>query len=666
MIALAAAVALSVVEQVEVRRVPWPVSVEAVPGAADPASEARCRALAPADVEVTEDGTAARVVAIDQGEVPVLYAVVVDTSGSMSEFLPAIGDALAGFAGTLAPHEQALFASLDDDFVLLAPPGAGRDELAAAARRLRYGTNTLLRESIHDLLLGLESRPGRKVLFLVTDGGDSQAVKQVGWERVADAAAAIPDLSLFVVGLARSREWQHTLPLREIAAASGGAYHEVGQGEDVRLALARLHERIAGEATIVYEPPPPAAGGGAAAGGAPVAGNRIRVRVRPAAGLPCRIVAARGARAPFPAGAREVARQAVRWQLGGPGAPECAAALGPGRWLGFSAVENLGDSGPLYDVARWRGRRALSAREAASPRTGARALGLFVAPPDAALESPASAAEIAWRLVAGGGIDCLVQPGGVGFGPLVAHGRTLLDARPELARRTAEGDAAWDRFAAAAQPTAAAPEDARTEALAAWLGDVPSRELLLALQARGATELLAGRDAGATRLETGWPRLVDGFGAATAVGVVALLVPVLGPDRDAVGCWRVVLPRPPFAGPPPDVAPRAPLGLSAARWLAALPEVRDALPPGWSVVEIEQADDGTAVTLILESAPAAGRLALEARFAKGKSSAPLCAEARAEPAMAAAAAAAARAADTALARSGRRCSGKPGTATVSR
>lgn len=673
MIALAAAVALSVVEQVEVRRVPWPVRVEAAPGAADPAGEARCRALAPADVEVTEDGAPARVVAIDQGEVPVLYAVVVDTSGSMSEFLPAIGDALAAFAGTLAPHEQALFASLDDDFVLLAPPGAGRDELAAAARRLRYGTNTLLRESIHDLLLGLESRPGRKVLLLVTDGGDSQAVKQVGWERVADAAAAIPDLSLFVVGLARSREWQHTLPLREIAAASGGAYHEVGHGDDVRLALARLHERIAGEATIVYEPPQqqpsaPAAGGGSAAGGAPGAGNRVRVRVRPAAGLPCRIIAARGARAPFPAGAREVARQAVRWQLGGPGAPECAAALGPERWLGFSAVENLADSGPLYDVARWRGRRALSAREAPSPRTGARALGLLVAPPDVALETPASAAEIAWRLVAGGGIDCLVQPGGVGFGPLVAHGRTLLEARPELARRTAEGDAAWDRFAAAAQPTAAAPDDARTEALAAWLGDVPSRELLLALQARGATELLAGRDAGATRLETGWPRLVDGFGAATSVGVVALMVPVLGPDRDAVGCWRVVLPRPPFAGPPPDVAPRAPLGLSAARWLAALPEMRDALPAGWSVVEIEQADDGTAVTLILESAPAAGRLALEARFAKGKPSAPLCAEARAEPAMVAAAAAVARAADAALARAGRRCSApsEPGKAAVTR
>ncbi|MCU0231012.1 MAG: VWA domain-containing protein [Acidobacteria bacterium] len=641
MIALAAAVALSVVEEVEVRRVPWPVVVEALPFVAGSGNEARCRALSPSDVEVSEDGTAARVVAIDQGEVPVLYAVVVDTSGSMSAFLPEIGDALAEFAGALAPHEQALLASLDDDFVLLAPPGAGRDELAAAARRLRYGTNTLLRESLHDLLLGLESRPGRKVLFLVTDGGDSQAVKQVGWERVTDAAAAIPDLSLFVVGISHPREWQHTLPLREIASASGGVFHEIGHGGDVRPALARLHERIAAEATLVYEPPP--AGARTAA-----LGNRVRVRVRARPGVPCRLTPARTSRALFSVGARDVARHAVRWEIGGDGAPECAAALGPGRWLGFSAVENLAESGPLYDAGPWRSQRRLSARERLTPRTGLRSLGLFVMPSLRVLEAPAAADEIVWTLVAGGGIDCLVQPGGVGFGPLVAHGRTLLEARPELARRTAEGDDAWDRFAIAVQPAAASPDDARTEGLADWLGDIPARELLLALQARGATELLAGRTAGADRLETAWPRLVDAFGAATAAGVVALLVPALGPERESIGYWRVVLPRPPFAGPPPAIAPRAPLALSAARWIAGQPDLRRVRPPEWLVAEVGQAEDHSAAWLSLEAPQAAGRLVIEVRFAKGKPSTPLSAVAHAEPAMAPHTAEAARAVNESL------------------
>jgi hypothetical protein len=578
MIALVAALALTVVEQVEVRRVPWPVIVDPLPGSPAGTSEVRCRALRPADVEVTEDGTAARVVGLDQGDVPVLYTVVVDTSGSMSEFLPAIGDALAGFARALAPHEQALFASLDDDFVLLAPPGSGRDELEAAAGRLRYGTNTLLRESIHDLLLYLESRPGRKVLFLVTDGGDSQAVKQVPWDRVADAASAIPDLSIFVVGVAGSRSWQHTLGLREIAVASGGLYHEVGDGDDVRSALARLRERIAGEATVVYEPPAAMAG----------AARSRRVRVRAADGVPCRLTSARTSRALFSAGARDVARQAVRWEIGGSGAPECALALGPGRWLGFSAVENLVDAGPLYDPTRWRGERRLTPRELMTPRTGSRALGLFVPPCETLLASPVRPEELVWTLVTGGGIDCLVRPGRGGFGPLVAHGRTLLDARPELARRSAEGDETWDRFTAVTEPLAASADDARTEGLAAWLGDVPARGLLLALEARGATELLRGRTEAATRLETAWPRLVDAFGAATAVGVVALLVPALGPDRNAIGYWRIVLPRPQFAGPPPDPTPRAPLALAAARWLGAQPDLGAALPADWTVESVEQ------------------------------------------------------------------------------
>jgi len=348
----------------------------------------------------------------------------------------------------------------------------------------------------------------------------------------------------------------------------------------------------------------------------------------------------------------------VRWEIGGSGAPECARALGPGRWLGFSAVENVIDAGPLHDATRWRGERRLAPRERMAPRTGTRTLGLFVTPAGPLLDAPVRPEDLVWTLVAGGGIDCLVRPGHGGFGPLVAHGRTFLDARPELARRAAEGDAAWDRFAAATQPLAASPDDARTEALAAWLGDVPARDLLLALEARGATEMLRGRTEDATRLETAWPRLVDAFGAATAVGVVALLAPVLGPDRDGVGFWRIVLPRPQFVGPAPDPTPRAPLALAAARWLGAQPDLGAALPADWTVESVDQPADGTAVTLAL-AAPGGGRLALEARFAKGRHSEPYCAVARAEPAMAPRAAEAARAVDAALARAGRICGDFP-------
>ncbi len=699
MIALAAALALlaaaaageppreiPVVEQVEVRRVPWPVVVEPLPGpgtvpaaaasAAMAAAAARCRALRPSDVEVTEDGTAARVVAIDQGSVPVLYAVVVDTSGSMSDSLPAIGDALAGFARSLAPHEQALFASLDDDFVLLAPPAGDHAELEAAAHRLRYGTNTLLRESLHDLLLYLESRPGRKVLFLVSDGGDSRAVKQVAWERVSNAAAAIPDLSVFVVGVAARSSWQYTLGLREIATASGGLYHEVGDGDDVAEALESLRERIASEATVVYEPPAGAARAGqnpagqaaAASAGAARAGQSPsgqaaatararRVRVRAADGLPCRLEPARSSRALYSAGARDVARQAVRWEIGAGPAPECALALGPGRWLEFAAVENVVDPGPLHDPSRWRGERRLVTRETLAPSTAARPLGLYLAPPETLLrETPRRADEILWALTTGGGVDCLVRPNGGGFGPLVAHGRTFLDARPELARRTAESDPAWDRFARAAVPAAASLDDARTEALAAWLGDVPARELLLALEARGADALLHGRAEAAARLETAWPRLLDAFGTATSAGVVALLVPALAPGRDAVGYWRVALPRPQLVGPAPEPTPRAPLALAAARWIAGQPAVRSALPEGWTVESATQAPDGTGATLVLKG-PAGGRLALDARFATTTRFEPRCVAVRAEPVMDARAAEAARAVDAALARAGRVCRG---------
>lgn len=657
MILLAASVALAavvggpqaplpdsgVVEEIDVRRVPWPVLVELQPGAED----ARCRALTAADVVVEEQGVPARVVAVDQGSVPTLYTVVVDTSGSMSDFLPAIGEGLASFVSALGARERVMIASLDDDFVLLAPPTADRDLLLAAASRLRYGTDTLIRESIHDLLLFLESRPGRKVLFIVTDGGDSQVVRQLPWARVVDAAAAIPDLTVFVVGVASSRAWQYTLGLREIAVESGGLFHEVPGGGDVGEALLHLRRRVRREATIVYEPPAEAMEG---------ASRRRRVRVRPADGVPCRLISYRATRIAHTAGARALARRAIRWDLGDAAPPACAAGLPGGRWLGFSAVENLVDPGPLYDRARWRGERHLSARMRMSPESGARALGLWLMSADELRATPRTAAEVAWQIVtSGGGIDCLVDSEG-GPGPLLAHGRTYLEARPELARRVAEVDPAWDRFAWSTVPQAASLEDARTEALAAWHGDLPAREFLDALQALGAGEILRAGSAAprAAALGAAWPRLVDAFAAAHSAGVLALLVPVLDPEREAVGYWRIALQRPQYVGPVAEPPSHEPLLLATARWLAAADAVAAALPAGWPIEQASQAASlGQAVLRF--AAPDGGALLLTARFPNGPRLEPRCVAVSADPPMAARAADAARGLADALAGANRLC-----------
>ncbi len=632
-----------VVEEIEVRRVPWPVLVEALPGA----EEGRCRALTVGDVLVEEEGQPARVVAVDQGNIPTLYSIVVDTSGSMSDFLLAIGEGLAEFVGALGARERAMIASLDDDFVLLTPPTADRDALLAAARHLRWGTDTLIRESLHDLLLFLESRPGRKVLFVVTDGGDSQVVRQLPWEKVVDAASAIPDLTVFVVGVASSRSWQYTLGLRQIAIESGGLFHEVVDGADVGDALLHLRRRVRREATIVYEPPAVAANGS----------SRRRVRVEPADGVPCRLTSYRATRALYSAGARDVARRAVRWNFGDVELPACAAQIDGGRWSGFSAVENLVDPGPLYDRARWRGERRLSARMRMSPETGARALGLWLMEASALREAPLSASEIAWLLVVErGAVDCLVDAAG-GFGPLVAHGRTFLEARPELAQRVAEIDPSWDRFAWDVLPQAASLEDARTEALAAWLGDVPAREFLDELQALGAGAILRTGNAtpdAAAALGAAWPRLADAFGAANAAGVVALLVPVLAPDGEAIGYWRIALSRPQYAGPPGEPPSHEPLVLAAARWLVAAEGIAAALPVGWAIEQASQAGSRGEATLRL-AAPDGGALVVVTRFARGSRLEPSCVAVSANPVIASQAMAAAQRLAAALEAAGRLC-----------
>jgi len=131
--------------------------------------------------------------------------------------------------------------------------------------------------------------------------------------------------------------------------------------------------------------------------------------------------------------------------------------------------------------------------------------------------------------------------------------------------------------------------------LAEWLGDVSARDLALALETLLSNTILgddggdAGRHEMALRIaDAGWAPMLEWFPPATEVRILSPLVPAYDPERDAIGFYRVILPRPNFDGPPEDPVPERPLALRTVRWLLANDDVATALE-GMEVDSVEQA-----------------------------------------------------------------------------
>jgi VWFA-related protein len=110
--------------------------------------------------------------------------------------------------------------------------------------------------------------------------------------------------------------------------------------------------------------------------------------------------------------------------------------------------------------------------------------------------------------------------------------------------------------------------------LAEWLGDIRARDLALALERRIVNALLRAPEALSAeegqlikRVEASWKDLSLWFPPATHSRILVPLVPVHEAERDAIGFFRIILPRPNKDGPPVDPVPRAPWAIWSTRWL---------------------------------------------------------------------------------------------------
>jgi Ca-activated chloride channel family protein len=230
------------------------------------------------DFEVYEDGVRQDLSGFESGEVPFTAALLLDASTSMQGGrLRTELDGARAFFGALAPADEAKLLLFSDRLLLETPFTSLTSILTLGLSGVEATGGTALNDALYLALKRLESRSGRKVVVLLSDGVDVDSV--LGMDDVRAALGGTPTALLYWLRLSREEEvtgkhadiristaWRdpeghrhEREQLRRAVLASGGRIVTIDRVEQVQAALAGILTELRGQYVLSYYPSRPRA-----------------------------------------------------------------------------------------------------------------------------------------------------------------------------------------------------------------------------------------------------------------------------------------------------------------------------------------------------------------------------------------------------------------------
>ncbi len=254
LLGLAAAWSQQTVFRVEVRLVRLLVTVKNLAG--EPVG-----GLVRDDFSVYDNGVAQEIALFERHtEAPLSIALLVDTSGStarkLKEQTASVLAFLRTFFGEGHPDDAVALYSFDNDVTLQSSFTRRVTRLERELRGLRAQAGTSLYDAVFFAARALESRQGRRVILLVSDGADTTSVKtfQEALEAAHAADAAIYAVLTIPVENEAGRHVAGENALIGLAAATGGRVVPTALGERLDAAFAEILRDLRTQYLIGYYP----------------------------------------------------------------------------------------------------------------------------------------------------------------------------------------------------------------------------------------------------------------------------------------------------------------------------------------------------------------------------------------------------------------------------
>jgi VWFA-related protein len=220
------------------------------------------RGLGPQDVELLEGGVKQEVSyfreASSQGEgaerVPLSVVLVLDTSGSMSENIRFLREAVLNFVYKLEEVDTALVVSFNESVKGSAEFTGDIDRLERFVEGLQAWGGTSLYDAIHYSLGRIKDQPGRKAVIVFSDGADTTSSMED--KEVVDYARAV-EATVYSIGFKGSGSMMSSSPrgfLRKIANETGGQYFAPDKVGELIKVFNTISDELKNHYLLAYTP----------------------------------------------------------------------------------------------------------------------------------------------------------------------------------------------------------------------------------------------------------------------------------------------------------------------------------------------------------------------------------------------------------------------------
>jgi Ca-activated chloride channel family protein len=194
--------------------------------------------LAREQFEIRDDGAAQPIRVFETTGKALSCALLLDTTGSMNETIPALRNAARLFIEALRPDDSVAVYSFTDHLSELSEMSSDKVSSRRALTRLRAGGRTALFDAISQLALAMEKLPGKKAIVVLTDGGDNASVlnRQSAAQRARKAGVPV-----FAVaeGAALADDAASGL-LHDLSEATGGHMYKAKHAKDIEKVFAAV------------------------------------------------------------------------------------------------------------------------------------------------------------------------------------------------------------------------------------------------------------------------------------------------------------------------------------------------------------------------------------------------------------------------------------------
>jgi len=202
---------------------------------------------------ITDEGQPQPIVAFESNASELSCAILLDTTGSMRDALPAVKNAVSRLIDEFRDDDSVAVYAFSSSLELLQDFTTDK----AAARRAMLRTRALGATALFDALtrvtVDIAARSGKKALVVFTDGDDNASVLNA--QRVVDQAkkSGIPVYAVAEGDALRAAPLLNRL--REIATLSGGRIYSAKDAREINKVFQDISDELQHTYLLTYRPP---------------------------------------------------------------------------------------------------------------------------------------------------------------------------------------------------------------------------------------------------------------------------------------------------------------------------------------------------------------------------------------------------------------------------